>query len=220
MAAMVTQARPGLRERKKLRTRQTILEVATKLFKKQGFAETTVLQITEEAEVAASTFFKYFPAKVDIVFSPLDAVIESARERILDRPADEQAVDAVLSWIREDVAEVEAPYARVLRVIPRIIESDPGLQAEERLRMATFEDVLAEAFARDLAEPADGIRPRVMAVIAIAGLVSVWRSWMERHSSDADIDLEALVKVKADYLDKALHTGLVVIESLPVHSVE
>jgi AcrR family transcriptional regulator len=218
MATTVPHPRPGLRERKKLRTRQTILEVATRLFSEQGFAETTVIQITDEAEVAASTFFKYFPAKVDIVFSPLDAAIESARERILDRPADEQAIDAILSWIRENLAEVEAPYAHALRDIPRIIESDDALKAEERLRLAIFEDVLAAAFARDLGEPADGIRPRVMAVIAIGGLVGVWRSWWQRHSSDEDLDLDALVEVKAEYLDSALHNGLAVIEALPAHA--
>ena len=84
------------------------------------------MQIADEAEIAPSTFFNYFPAKVDIVFALFDAVIESARERILDRPDDEDAKHAVLAWVEEDLHEVEAPYSEALRQIPRIVASVPG----------------------------------------------------------------------------------------------
>ena len=65
-----TSQRPGLRERKKQRTRRTIVDVATRLFAEQGYDATTLVQIADEAEIAPSTFFNYFPAKVDIVFAP------------------------------------------------------------------------------------------------------------------------------------------------------
>ena len=75
----------GLRERKKLRTRATIIDVAFKLFAEQGYHETTLVQIAEMAEISPSTFFNYFPAKVDIVFGVIDAITESARMRIEQR---------------------------------------------------------------------------------------------------------------------------------------
>ena len=69
----------GLRERKKLRTRATIIEVAFELFAAQGYHETTFVQIAETAEISPSTFFNYFPGKVDVVFGVIDAITESAR---------------------------------------------------------------------------------------------------------------------------------------------
>src|SRR5438874_10103436 len=66
----------GLRERKKQRTRLRIVDVATRLFSEQGYQQTTLAQIAEEAEVALSTFFNYFPTKPDIVFCLFDSVIE------------------------------------------------------------------------------------------------------------------------------------------------
>src|SRR5580692_10431622 len=96
-------ARVGLRERKKQRTRQTIVDRATRLFAERGYGETTLAEIADAAEISPSTFFNYFASKSDIMFGLLDAAAESARGRVVDRPADESASDAVLAWLTEDV---------------------------------------------------------------------------------------------------------------------
>jgi AcrR family transcriptional regulator len=211
----MTQQALGLRERKKLRTRRTIVDEATRLFAEQGYAETTLVQIADAAEIAPSTFFNYFSSKVDIVFDPFDAVIASARERLLNRPADEPATTALLAWVAEDLHEVEAPYAEALREIPRIVAAVPELLAEERLRQTQLEDVFAAAYATDLGESGDGLRAHVMATIALRAMVDVWEAWYERHADDADFDLSELLAIKADYLERVLAAGLAGIESLP-----
>src|SRR5689334_10275622 len=164
----------GLRERKKRRTRETIVSVATRLFSEQGFEATTTAQIADAAEVSPSTFFTYFPTKADVVFSLFDAVIVSADRRVLGRPDGELATDAIVAWVADELPEVEAPYVDLLHATDRLVSEDPDLQAQWRLRAALFEDVLAAAFARDLEEPADGVRARVLAAIAWRGMLDVW----------------------------------------------
>jgi AcrR family transcriptional regulator len=51
------------RERKKLETRQALLEAALALFREKGYRATTVEEITERADVAKGTFFNYFASK-------------------------------------------------------------------------------------------------------------------------------------------------------------
>jgi AcrR family transcriptional regulator len=205
----------GLRERKKRRTRETIVAVATRLFVEQGYEATTTAQIADEAEVSPSTFFKYFATKADVVFSLFDALIESADRRLQERQPGESAANALVAWIGEDLPEVEATYAELLHESDRLMASDPELRAQSRLRSARFEDVLATAFARDLGEPADGVRARVLAAIAWRGMIDVWVAWHESHASDEPEDIAEICAVKADYIRRALEAGFQAIELLP-----
>src|SRR5262249_32341809 len=131
----------GLRERKKRRTRLSILDSAIALFWQQGYEAPTITQNAHTVERAPSTVFKYFPPKVEIVFSMLDAIIDSARTSLLGRPAGVSAADALIAWVEKVVPEVEAPYTGTMREIPSIVASSPELQAEQRLRIARIEDL-------------------------------------------------------------------------------
>ncbi|HEY1440357.1 MAG TPA: TetR family transcriptional regulator, partial [Mycobacterium sp.] len=69
----------GLRERKKIKTRQAIRRAAFRLINENGYAATTVEQIAEAAEVSPSTFFRYFPSKESLLLADdLDPLILAA----------------------------------------------------------------------------------------------------------------------------------------------
>lgn len=63
-----TAAGIGLRDRKRLRTRQAIRTAGLDLFEEQGFERTTVEQICRRADVAHRTFFRYYACKEAILF--------------------------------------------------------------------------------------------------------------------------------------------------------
>jgi AcrR family transcriptional regulator len=85
----VWQATPsghGRRERRTAETRERLFRAALDLFAKKGFAETTVEDITEAADVGKGTFFNYFPSKdhillafVEMQLSKLEAAVAEVR---------------------------------------------------------------------------------------------------------------------------------------------
>ena len=73
--AETTRDRPpvGLRERKKARLRQQIIDTSIKLFRKRGYENTRIDDIVQMLEISQPTFFRYFPSK--------DAVLRQVGER-------------------------------------------------------------------------------------------------------------------------------------------
>src|SRR6202045_2788741 len=63
----------GLRERKKARLRQQIVETAVRLFRKQGYENPRIDDIVNILEISQPTFFRYFPSK--------DAVLRDVGKR-------------------------------------------------------------------------------------------------------------------------------------------
>jgi AcrR family transcriptional regulator len=53
----------GLRERKKARLRQRIIDTSIRLFRKRGYENTRVDDIVQVLEISQPTFFRYFPSK-------------------------------------------------------------------------------------------------------------------------------------------------------------
>jgi AcrR family transcriptional regulator len=164
--------RRGLRERKKQRTREQIVDAAFDLFAERGFQATTVAEIAAAADIAPRTFFAYFPSKEDVVFFDFDGMFESVRATIQERPEGEGAIDALRRWLegtRPD-KQHETPEA-VLR--KRMCIDEPGLAAHKQHLISQLEDILREGVARDLGEPPDGLRPKLVAAAAMAALTSI-----------------------------------------------
>jgi len=76
----------GRRERRSAEIRERLFRSALQLFGQKGFAETTVEDITEAADVGKGTFFNYFPSKDHILLAfgemqlkKLEAAVEQAR---------------------------------------------------------------------------------------------------------------------------------------------
>ncbi|QIS01830.1 TetR family transcriptional regulator [Nocardia brasiliensis] len=136
----------GLRERKKERTRRTIRLEAFRLFREQGYGETTVEQIAAAAEVSPSTFFRYFPSKEQLVLAddldpvllrvfqaqpqhvpPLRAFRDAIAEVFSGLPAEELAFEQERQALVYHVPELRSAIGQEML---RSIELSAGMLAE------------------------------------------------------------------------------------------
>jgi AcrR family transcriptional regulator len=77
----MTELELSRRERKKEETKERIFKVALKLFKHNGFNDTTIDEIAEKADVAKGTFFNYFPRKEAVLSYLPELWIEEAEDK-------------------------------------------------------------------------------------------------------------------------------------------
>ncbi len=145
--------RPGLRERKKARTRAAIQQHALRLFRDQGYAETTVEQIAEAAEISPSTFFRYFPTKGDAVLSEfIDARIF---ELLTDAPQDLDLLQAFRYALHRAFEEMTDEDMALEVERNALIASVPELQKGVMEELVRPIRILAQAFALRLGAPPD-----------------------------------------------------------------
>lgn len=184
----------GLRERKKQRTRESIIDAAMRLFAERGFDHTTIADIAAEADIAPRTFFAYFPAKEDVVFADFAERFADFRARLLERrEPGVSALDALRAWI-DDMIASETLTEKRHECRQDLIAANPAIAARDRHLHAQFQGVLTEAVAADLGEEPGGLRPRMVAAAATAALETLGKA------SEHDVQPERAL----DVLEEAL----------------
>jgi AcrR family transcriptional regulator len=162
----------GLRERKKQRTREQIVEAAFTLFRDRGYQATTVADIAGAADVAPRTFFTYFPSKEAVVFHDFEPIYISVKTTVEQRPEGESAIDALRRWLDESLpAKRHLDEAGEVRKC--LIADEPALASHSRHLFSRFEDVLREGVARDLGDAPDSLRPTLVAAAATAAINAI-----------------------------------------------
>jgi AcrR family transcriptional regulator len=169
----------GLRERKKQRTREQIVEAAMGLFAERGFQATTIADIAGAADIAPRTFFSYFPSKEAVVFHNVDRDLDRLASTLRDRLPGETAFDALRRWIDAMFDEWMAEEDEAL-LRKRLCREDEGLANFESGMMARIHELVLEAIAADLGEPQDALRPRLVAAATMAALRSLEGSFDDK----------------------------------------
>jgi AcrR family transcriptional regulator len=187
----------GLRERKKQRTREQIIEAAMGLFAERGYQATTIADIAAAADVAPRTFFSYFPSKEAVVFHNVDRDLDGLAATLRDRLPGETAFDALRRWIDAMFDEWTAEgQETILR--KRLCGEDEGLANFEGGVMARINELLLEAIAKDLGEPQDALRPRLVAAAAMAALTSLEGKDDEKSKQGVPVDKAEALAVLDD----------------------
>ena len=164
----------GLRERKKQRTREQIVERAMALFDEDSFERVTIAEIAAAADIAPRTFFSYFPSKEDVVFHDFDVVFATLEASMDARPAGESTLDVLRAFVQEIIERMD-PQDPAENCRRRVIMGSPALQQRDRQLIGRFERLLADNLARDLGVERDSPRARVVAAAAAAALTELER---------------------------------------------
>jgi AcrR family transcriptional regulator len=174
---------PGLRERKKARTRASIREHAVRLFREQGYQATTVEQIAAAAEVSPSTFFRYFPTKEDVVLQDdMDTRLVEAFER---QPAGLGPLPAIRAAIRQVMASYSAADLELISETSALTVTVPEVRARAVDEFARTITVISEALAKRAGRPVDDLAVRTTAGAIIGVFMSVtmpWDGWSDRQT--------------------------------------
>ncbi|MGD0195822.1 MAG: TetR family transcriptional regulator [Candidatus Dormibacteria bacterium] len=178
---------PGLRERKKERTRETIRARALHLFVTQGYQATTVQQIIDDVEISESTFFRYFPTKGDVVLTDdFDPIIVAA---FLRQPRELGPIEALRRAFNETFGELTAEQLVEQQDRMHLILSVPELRASMLDQFGQAMRLLASAIAERTQR-----RPDDMEVLTIAGaVVGVAMAVMFVMIDDPTADLHVLL---------------------------
>lgn len=114
---------PGLRERKKLRTRSTLVDRAAELCLCQGYDKTTVEQIAEAAEVSPRTFSRYFPTKDAVIMAIVEDVAQFVAAELAAQP---QGITEYEALLRAHLASISSHFSRHAALI-QIVNSSASL---------------------------------------------------------------------------------------------
>jgi AcrR family transcriptional regulator len=164
----------GLRERKKIKTRQAIRREAFRLFDANGYAATTVEQIAEAAEVSPSTFFRYFPSKESLLLADdLDPLVLAAFEA---QPPDLSPTEAIRRAYETTMAGLSPEQLEFENTRQRLMFSIPELKAAMYDEYYRTVNVMAELIGRRIDRPADDFEVRVFVGALTGAMMAAYDS--------------------------------------------
>ncbi|MCG5218558.1 TetR family transcriptional regulator [Streptosporangium soli] len=186
----------GLRERKKAKTRETILREAFRLFRERGYNATTIDQIAEAAEISPATFFRYFPTKEDLVtldHSP--PLIEALHVQPPGEPVAVLRGAFRTAFASLTADEIAAGYAREVfaTTVPELLAAN--LRKSPPL-LREISEVLTDRAGCDAGDPR--IRNAIGAVLGVVAMV--WLQW----AHDPDMDGPAEIDRALAHLESGL----------------
>lgn len=179
-------AKPGLRERKKQKTREAIQREAMRLFKKYGYEETTIEQIAAGVEISPSTFFNYFPTKEDVVL--YDAYDPMLASLMIDRPADEP----LSVGLRHVLHLMESVFTRDHDVIlerAKLGMQVPALRARMWEEVQKAQVLLSGLVANRTGRDADDFEIRVVVMVVVVAALEAMYEWVRQDGRGSFVEL-------------------------------
>ncbi|MFG2846344.1 TetR/AcrR family transcriptional regulator [Kitasatospora sp. NPDC048296] len=120
--------KPGLRERKKERTRKALVTAAIELFGTKGYEETTIAELAEAADISTRTFFSYFASKEEVLFEGTPLKLERSASVLAEPLPGERPAELLLRSFHFVLDQDTDLTGDLAKLRTRLILSTPALQ--------------------------------------------------------------------------------------------
>ncbi|HEX6522185.1 MAG TPA: TetR family transcriptional regulator [Streptosporangiaceae bacterium] len=193
----MTEHEPDWRLRKKNATRDRIRASALRLFREQGYDATTVEQIAAAADVSHMTFFRYFPAKEDVVLSdgydPLIATL------IAQTPATWPLTRRIRTVLVQGLRQIYSTERDTLLAQNKLIVSTPALREGLWAQQIATQQLILEALGASQDHPHPSFEDRVTVAACLAAATTAVLTWVE---DDGTRELPDLIERAFDTLTR------------------
>ncbi|MFI6070552.1 TetR/AcrR family transcriptional regulator [Actinoplanes sp. NPDC051343] len=126
--------------------RERLRQAALELFAEQGFAATTVPEITARAGLTTRTFFRHFADKREVLYAD-DAEVPAMVARMMaEAPPAAEPLALIVEGLRT-VAETRfEPRKAALQARRELVRTDAGLQERDLRKRAVMSEAIREGF--------------------------------------------------------------------------
>jgi len=180
--------------------RERLERAAVELFIDQGFAETTVPQITARAGLTTRTFFRHFADKRAVLFAGDEELPALVARLVADAPASLSPM-MLIAYALETVAatkfEGQLAYLRTRRAV---IQADEGLRERELRKLSALSDAISQGFRDRGLDDLASILAAQLTVTVFSVTISRWLDQDGEQALSALVHdtLRALRSVTAD----------------------
>jgi AcrR family transcriptional regulator len=175
----------GLRERKKVETREQVMYTAMRLFAERGFDQVTVPDIAAEANVSPSTFFRYFISKPGVVFGLATSRLAVLQRQLDNRPPDHSALGVIHAFLCGLLAEV-SDAADVFHTQQALVERYPAIAAEQGGVFRAAQTLMAASLAAE-SQTRTTVENEMIASVAADAYFVTLRVWYVHGGDLLDI---------------------------------
>jgi len=139
---------PGLRERKKVRLRQQIIDTSIRLFRKRGYENTRIDDIVQILEISQPTFFRYFPSK-DAVLREVGrrgfaCIKERLESELSSRASTAERLRRMYQRMAQEVASDRPLWRAVVLSGAMDPVRSPEMRQVEEIAVSLLREILAE----------------------------------------------------------------------------
>jgi AcrR family transcriptional regulator len=160
------------RTRKRLATRQSISDAATRLFLERGFDAVTIDDIAATADVGRMTIFNHFPRKEDMFFDREEEIRALAFDAVRERRPGVSPIEAI-RILAHDLVKQDHEFMLLSDDTRRFIKTAMDSEAL-KARAREMRDDFTRALATVLAETSNQPTGDPNAHLAAGMIVSVW----------------------------------------------
>jgi len=194
----------NLRQHKKNKLRENIIDSSLDMFCRRGFDETTIDDITLSLEISKRTFFRYFPTKEDIVLSIYENLIETAKRNNIQTIHSKNPIHTIKHAFCNLAMQYEKENNFYLK-IESLINKTPAIRAKRIEKFVQYGEEIYNSYGFTLKKNAEKVfQKNIMIYFSMGIFESAITTWT---TSNGKTNLSKIIDDGFKLIDKKLHTS-------------